>query len=135
MKHDRVDAAVRAAFKPEFLNRLDDMIHFDPLTIDDLVKIVDLQIAQLVDRLSERRIGLEITAAAAEWLAREGYDPAYGARPLRRLIQREIGDNLAREILAGNVSDGDSVSVDADEQGIVFSTQAETLGLAQDSTD
>lgn len=122
-KHARVDAAVRAAFKPEFLNRLDDMIHFDPLTISDLVKIVDLQIAQLADRLAERRISLEVTPAAAEWLARVGHDPAYGARPLRRLIQREIGDNLAREILAGKVNDGDTVTVDADGEGVVLTTE------------
>lgn len=117
-KHARVDDAVRAAFKPEFLNRLDDMIYFDPLTIRDLVKIVDLQIELLANRLAERRINLKVTPAAAEWLARVGYDPAYGARPLRRLIQREIGDNLAKEILAGNVNDGDAVTVDADGEGI-----------------
>ena len=133
-KHARVDAAVRAAFKPEFLNRLDDMIHFDPLTIKDLVKIVDLQIAQLVDRLAERRISLDVTPAAAEWLARAGYDPAYGARPLRRLIQREIGDNLARKILAGEVNDGDSVTVDADEEGVVLKTQPVPADTSQDST-
>ena len=126
-KHARVDAAVRAAFKPEFLNRLDDMIHFDPLTIADLVKIVDLQIDQLATRLADRRISLEVTPAAAEWLARIGYDPAYGARPLRRLIQREIGDNLAKEILAGKVVDGDTVLVDADGDGINMTTQSGQL--------
>ena len=133
-QHARVDAAVRAAFKPEFLNRLDDMIHFDPLTIKDLVKIVDLQIAQLVDRLAERRISLAVTPAAAEWLARVGHDPAYGARPLRRLIQREIGDNLAREILAGKVSDGDAVTVDADGDGIVLRIQPVEADSNQQST-
>lgn len=129
-KHARVDAAVRAAFKPEFLNRLDDMIHFDPLAIADLVKIVDLQVAQLAERLAERRLNLEVTPAAAEWLARVGYDPAYGARPLRRLIQREIGDTLAKEILAGAVTDGDTVVVDADGDGIVLSTRT---GQTQDA--
>ncbi|HJF13631.1 MAG TPA: ATP-dependent chaperone ClpB [Enteractinococcus helveticum] len=132
-KHARVDAAVRAAFKPEFLNRLDDMIHFDPLTISDLVKIVDLQIAQLADRLAERRISLEVTPAAAEWLARVGHDPAYGARPLRRLIQREIGDNLAREILAGKVNDGDTVTVDADGEGVVLTTEPVAAATSQGS--
>ncbi|MGO1941544.1 MAG: ATP-dependent chaperone ClpB [Yaniella sp.] len=122
-KHARVDAAVRAAFKPEFLNRLDDMIHFDPLTIRDLVSIVDLQIEQLADRLRQRRLSLEVTPAAAEWLARIGYDPAYGARPLRRLVQREIGDKLAKNILAGDVVDGDTVTVDADGEGIVLGTR------------
>lgn len=132
-KHARVDAAVRAAFKPEFLNRLDDMIHFDPLTISDLVKIVDLQIAQLADRLAERRISLEVTPAAAEWLARVGHDPAYGARPLRRLIQREIGDNLAREILAGKVNDGDTVTVDAEGEGVVLTTEPVAAATSQGS--
>lgn len=121
-QHARVDAAVRAAFKPEFLNRLDDMIHFDPLTIRDLVSIVELQIQELSQRLQQRRISLEVTPAAAEWLARVGYDPAYGARPLRRLVQREIGDNLAKHILAGTVLDGDTVTVDADGEGIRIET-------------
>lgn len=124
-KHARVGAAVRAAFKPEFLNRLDDMIHFEPLTIRDLVSIVDLQIEQLADRLRQRRLSLEVTPAAAEWLARIGYDPAYGARPLRRLVQREIGDKLAKNILAGDVVDGDTVTVDADAdgEGLVLGTR------------
>lgn len=122
-KHARVDAAVRAAFKPEFLNRLDDMIHFDPLSIRDLVQIVDLQIAQLAKRLSQRRLRLEVTPAAAEWLARVGYDPAYGARPLRRLVQREIGDKLAKQILAGQIVDGDTVDVDADGDGITLKSR------------
>lgn len=123
VKHSRVDAAVRAAFKPEFLNRLDDIIHFDPLTVTDLVSIVDLQIAQLSDRLSERRIRLEVTPAAAEWLARIGYDPAYGARPLRRLIQREIGDALARKLLAGEIIDGDTVTVETIDDGLQLGTR------------
>ena len=123
-KHARVDAAVRAAFKPEFINRLDDMIHFDPLTIADLVQIVDLQIAQLAERLAQRRLRLEVTPAAAEWLARVGHDPAYGARPLRRLIQREIGDALAKQILAGDVADGDTVVADADGEGIKLATRS-----------
>src|SRR5699024_3048172 len=100
--------------------RLDDMIHFDPLSIGDLVQIVDLQIAQLAKRLSQRRLRLEVTPAAAEWLARVGSDPAYGARPLRRLVQREIGDNLAKQILAGQRVDGDTVEVDADGEGITL---------------
>ncbi|HIW47232.1 MAG TPA: ATP-dependent chaperone ClpB [Candidatus Yaniella excrementigallinarum] len=124
-KHARVDAAVRAAFKPEFLNRLDDMIHFDPLSIGDLVQIVDLQIAQLAKRLSQRRLRLEVTPAAAEWLARVGYDPAYGARPLRRLVQREIGDKLAKQILAGQIVDGDTVEVDADGEGITLKSSGQ----------
>lgn len=133
-KHARVDAAVRAAFKPEFLNRLDDIIHFAPLTIKDLVQIVDLQIAGLAERLRERRIVLKVTPAAAEWLARVGYDPAYGARPLRRLVQREIGDNLAKEILAGNINDGQTVKVDAKADGEGLTLHAETVNVEQETT-
>ncbi|MGP7961468.1 ATP-dependent Clp protease ATP-binding subunit [Sanguibacter sp. A247] len=111
-KHDAVMAAVRAHFKPEFLNRLDDTVVFDPLSVDELGRIVDIQVRALAQRLTERRIGLEVTDAAREWLALEGYDPAYGARPLRRLVQREIGDRLARLLLAGEIGDGDTVAVD-----------------------
>ncbi|WP_349829350.1 ATP-dependent chaperone ClpB [Brevibacterium litoralis] len=103
---------VHAAFKPEFLNRLDDVVMFDALSMQDLSRIVDLQVASMQERLHERRLVLQVSEAAAEWLALEGYDPAYGARPLRRLVQKEIGDRLAREILAGNVLDGDTVRVD-----------------------
>ena len=105
-------AAVRAHFKPELLNRLDDVVVFDPLSVDELGRIVDLQVRALADRLTERRLGLEVTDAAREWLALEGFDPAYGARPLRRLVQREIGDRLARLGLAGEIADGDTVTVD-----------------------
>src|SRR5699024_1625004 len=94
-KKDSVMTTVRASFKPEFLNRLDEVVVFDALTIDELGTIVDLQVHHLADRLADRRLQLEVTPAAREWLALEGYDPAYGARPLRRLIQREIGDPLA----------------------------------------
>ncbi len=111
-KHEAVMAAVRAHFKPELLNRLDDVVVFDPLSVDELGRIVDLQVRALADRLTERRLGLEVTDAAREWLALEGFDPAYGARPLRRLVQREIGDRLARLVLAGEVADGDTVTVD-----------------------
>ncbi|MEW6954230.1 ATP-dependent chaperone ClpB [Trueperella pyogenes] len=111
-KSEPVMAAVRAHFKPEFLNRLDDIIVFDPLTITEIGKIVDLQIEQMMKRLAARRIVLEVTEAAKSVLAMEGYDPAYGARPLRRLIQREIGDQLARLLLSGDVEDGATVRVD-----------------------
>ncbi len=112
-KKESVLAGVRAHFKPEFLNRLDDIIVFDPLTINEISQIVDLQIGQMMKRLASRRITLEVTDAAKSLLAMEGYDPAYGARPLRRLIQREIGDQLARLMLAGEVQDGDVVLVDS----------------------
>ena len=105
-------AAVRAAFKPEFLNRLDDVVLFDALSLEELGRIVELQIARLAERLADRRLTLEVTPSAREWLAIEGFDPAYGARPLRRLVQREIGDRLAKMLLSGEVRDGGSVVVD-----------------------
>ena len=111
-KHEAVMAAVRAAFKPEFLNRLDDVVVFDALSLAELGRIVDLQVTRLAARVAERRIALEVTEAAREWLAIEGFDPSYGARPLRRLVQREIGDRLARMLLAGEVHDGGAVRVD-----------------------
>ena len=116
-KEDSVMDVVRTAFKPEFLNRLDDVVMFDALSREDLARIVDLQIDAMQQRLSERRIALEITPEAAGYLAQEGYDPAFGARPLRRLVQRTIGDGLAKEILAGEVRDGDTVRVDTAGSG------------------
>jgi ATP-dependent Clp protease ATP-binding subunit ClpB len=111
-QRESVMTAVRAAFKPEFLNRLDDVVVFDALTLDELGRIVELQVGAFAKRLEDRRITLDVTEAAREWLALEGFDPAYGARPLRRLVQREIGDRLAKLLLAGEVSDGDTVVVD-----------------------
>ena len=119
-KRDAVMAAVRTAFKPEFLNRLDEVVIFDPLTRDELAHIVELQVRALGARLKDRRIDLEVTEAAREWLADTGYDPAYGARPLRRLVQKEIGDRLARALLAGEVRDGQSVTVDRDDDGLTL---------------
>jgi len=116
-KHDAVMAAVHVTFKPEFLNRLDDVVIFDPLSTQDLARIVELQVDLLTKRLEDRRISLEVTPAAREWLAITGYDPAYGARPLRRLVQREIGDRLAHSLLAGEVRDGGTVVVDRDTEG------------------
>ncbi len=114
-KKEAVMTAVRAAFKPEFLNRLDEVVVFDPLTTEELGHIVELQVRQLSTRLADRRITLEVTEAAREWLALTGYDPSYGARPLRRLVQKEIGDRLAKALLAGEIRDGDTVLVDRDE--------------------
>lgn len=111
-KRESVMSVVRAAFKPEFLNRLDEIVQFEALTLDELTRIVDLQVAEMQSRLAERRLTLEVSDAAKAWLAETGFDPAYGARPLRRLVQREIGDRLARGILAGEIADGDTVSVD-----------------------
>ncbi|MFR0556986.1 chaperone protein ClpB [Pseudoscardovia radai] len=111
-KETAVMDAVRAHFKPEFLNRLDEIVMFDPLTRDELAGIVDIQVSQVADRLKDRNIKLEVTDTAREWLADMGFDPAYGARPLRRLVQTEVGDQLARMILAGQVHNGDTVLVD-----------------------
>ncbi|WP_309080963.1 ATP-dependent chaperone ClpB [Zhihengliuella sp.] len=122
-KRQAVLNVVNASFKPEFLNRLDDVIMFDPLSIEELGQIVDLQVAALARRLAERRLTLDVTDAAREWLALTGFDPAYGARPLRRLVQREIGDRLARELLGGGIADGDEVLVDVEPE------QSERTGL------
>jgi ATP-dependent Clp protease ATP-binding subunit ClpB len=116
-KRDQVMATVRTAFKPEFLNRLDEVVVFDALSRDELATIVGLQVRMLGDRLADRRITLQVSDAAAAWLAERGYDPAYGARPLRRLIQTEIGDRLARGVLDGSVRDGSTVTVDRAEDG------------------
>ncbi|MGZ4601073.1 MAG: ATP-dependent chaperone ClpB [Oryzihumus sp.] len=122
VKHEAVMSAVRTSFKPEFLNRLDEVVVFDPLSTEELSRIVDLQVAALARRLSDRRIALEVTDAAKEWLAITGYDPAYGARPLRRLVQTQIGDRLARALLAGEVRDGQTVVVDRDgeQDGLIL---------------
>lgn len=114
-KRDGVMEVVRSSFKPEFLNRLDDIVMFDPLHAEELSEIVDLLVAKLTARLSDRRLELDVTDGAREWLALTGYDPVYGARPLRRLVETAIGDQLAREILAGEVRDGDHVVVDVDD--------------------
>ena len=111
-KKNAVMDAVHMNFKPEFLNRLDDIVMFHPLTREELGGIVDIQVAGVAQRLTDRRITLDVTASAREWLANTGYDPAYGARPLRRLVQTEVGDQLARMLLAGKVHDGDTVLVD-----------------------
>ena len=103
---------VRSAFKPEFLNRLDDVVVFDALGTEELTRIVDLQVARLAQRLADRRLTLTVTEAAREWLTLTGYDPMYGARPLKRLVQTAIGDKLARALLAGEIRDGDEVIVD-----------------------
>ena len=113
-KREAVMSVVRSTFKPEFLNRLDDVILFDALSTEELTEIVELQVARLGKRLADRRLTLTVSPAAQEWLAVTGFDPVYGARPLRRLIQSAIGDQLARQLLAGEISDGDTVLVDVD---------------------
>ncbi len=116
-RRDKVMDVVRAAFKPEFLNRLDEVVVFDALGTEELSRIVDLQIGLLAKRLQDRRLALTVTDAARDWLTLTGYDPAYGARPLRRLVQKAIGDTLARALLAGEVRDGDEVVVDRNDAG------------------
>ena len=111
-KKKAVMDAIHMNFKPEFLNRLDDIVMFHPLTREELGGIVDIQVKGVAQRLTDRRITLDVTDSAREWLANTGYDPAYGARPLRRLVQTEVGDQLARMLLAGKVHDGDTVLVD-----------------------
>lgn len=111
-KKKAVMDAVHMNFKPEFLNRLDDIVMFHPLTREELGGIVGIQVKGVAQRLTDRRITLDVTDSAREWLANTGYDPAYGARPLRRLVQTEVGDQLARMLLAGKVHDGDTVLVD-----------------------
>ncbi len=124
VKKQQVLEVVRASFKPEFLNRLDDLVVFSALDRTELGRIAQLQIDRLAKRLAERRLTLDVTPEALEWLADEGNDPAYGARPLRRLIQTAIGDRLAREILAGEVRDGDTVRVDRFEDGLIVGLAA-----------
>jgi ATP-dependent Clp protease ATP-binding subunit ClpB len=124
------EAALRAArehFKPEFINRLDDIVVFHSLGTEELTHIVDLQIARLAQRLKDRRLELHVTDAAREWLALNGFDPVYGARPLRRLVQTAIGDSLARALLAGEVRDGDTVTFDVtdDRSALRLSTTRE----------
>jgi ATP-dependent Clp protease ATP-binding subunit ClpB len=124
-KRDAVMAIVQATFKPEFLNRLDDVILFDALSTEELSQIVDVQVSRLGRRLAARRLTLHVTPAAREWLALTGFDPVYGARPLRRLIQSAIGDQLARALLAGDIIDGDRVTVDLD-------SESDTLTIRRD---
>ena len=114
-KREGVMNVVRASFKPEFLNRLDETVIFDPLSPDDLSGIVDLLVDSMAERLKDRRISLSVTEGARDWLTRRGYDPAYGARPLRRLIQREIGDRLAKFLLSGELTDGEQVLIDVSD--------------------
>ncbi len=114
-KRNAVMGVVRGAFKPEFLNRLDEVVLFDALGTEELAKIVDISLRRLNARLADRRIGVEVTPAAKDWLALTGFDPVYGARPLRRLIQTTIEDQLAQQVLAGEVADGDTIVFDLDE--------------------
>ena len=123
-KRDAVMSVVRSSFKPEFLNRLDDTVLFHPLGIEDLSSIVTIQVDALAKRLADRRLTLDVTPAAREWLALNGFDPMYGARPLRRLVQTAIGDQLAKAILSGTIVDGDTVLVEVNEAGDALTVTA-----------
>jgi ATP-dependent Clp protease ATP-binding subunit ClpB len=109
----------RQFFKPEFINRVDEIIHFRSLTAEDMRPIVDIQLRDMERRLADRRLALVVTDAARDWLATKGYDATYGARPLKRLIQREVGDTVASAILAGTFTDGDTVTVDMRDDDLV----------------
>ncbi|MGB0675199.1 MAG: AAA family ATPase, partial [Candidatus Nanopelagicales bacterium] len=123
-RKDQVLTVVRQQFRPEFLNRLDAMVMFNPLDREELMRIARIQIEQLQRRLDERRISIELTEDAQQWLVNTGFDPIYGARPLRRLVQTAVGDKLAVAILSGDVKDGDSVTVGADPDGSGLILQA-----------
>ena len=116
---DRVMAELRGHFRPEFLNRVDDIVLFKPLTLEEIEQIVDLQVADLRRRLADRRLELELTEPARALIAREGYDPVYGARPLRRFIQHEVETKIGRALLAGDIPDGSTITLDADGDELV----------------
>jgi ATP-dependent Clp protease ATP-binding subunit ClpB len=119
----RVMDALRSNFRPEFLNRIDEIIIFKPLSQDQIGEIVEIQLDQVNDRLGDRQIRLEVTPAARQWLAERGFEPAFGARPLKRLIQREVLDRLARLVLSGELRDGETVVIDADGNDLRFRTE------------
>jgi ATP-dependent Clp protease ATP-binding subunit ClpB len=132
-KVEAVNNEVRKAFKPEFVNRLDDIVVFRRLSNDDLAQIVEITIDRLQQRLSERRLELAVTPSARSWLADHGYDTTYGARPLRRLIQKEIDDRLATALLSGDIHDGDTVKVDVAEDGSGLAVSSFEADLSMDS--
>jgi ATP-dependent Clp protease ATP-binding subunit ClpB len=116
-KREAVMGVVRQAFKPEFLNRLDEIVIFDALGTEELTRIVDIQLKRLNQRLADRRIEVDVTQAGKDWLAQTGFDPVYGARPLKRLVQTTIEDALARKVLSGEIADGDTIAFDVDADG------------------
>jgi ATP-dependent Clp protease ATP-binding subunit ClpB len=122
-KQEAALSAAREHFKPEFLNRLDDIVVFHSLGSEQLAAIVEIQVERLASRLASRRLTLQVTDAAREWLAITGFDPVYGARPLRRLVQTAIGDPLARALLAGEIADGDTVLVDVTDERDALSVE------------
>jgi ATP-dependent Clp protease ATP-binding subunit ClpB len=122
--------AVRAHFRPELLNRIDEIVIFRPLELEQIKQIVDIQLRSLRARLADRKISLELTTAAKEYLAREGFDPVYGARPLRRVIQREIVQPLAMRLLQGQFHDGDTIIIDVQDGQLAFQRQEAAAAVA-----
>ena len=122
--HDKIEKALKAAFRPEFLNRIDDIIMFSPLSIPQMEEIVVLQMKELQDRLNEHNISVQLTDAARAWLAKEGFDPAFGARPLRRAIQKYVESPLSMELLGGKFKDGAVVLVDEKDDKVIFTSEA-----------
>jgi ATP-dependent Clp protease ATP-binding subunit ClpB len=118
---DRVMDELRGHFRPEFLNRVDDIVLFKPLTLDEIERIVELQIADVRSRLVDRRLGLELAPAGCSLIARQGYDPVYGARPLRRFIQREVETRIARALIAGEIREGATITIEAHDDELVVS--------------
>jgi ATP-dependent Clp protease ATP-binding subunit ClpB len=122
--------AVRAHFRPEFLNRVDEIILFHRLRREDMARIVDIQIKGLDRLLADRKIVIELDSAARDWLAEKGYDPAYGARPLRRIIQKNLQDPLAEMILSGRLKDGEKVAISASKSGLTFNGKVAAAAAA-----
>jgi ATP-dependent Clp protease ATP-binding subunit ClpB len=133
MARGAVMSAVRQRFRPEFLNRLDEIVLFRRLAREDMGTIVEIQLGRLKGLLAERKIGIELNEAARTWLAEAGYDPVYGARPLRRVIQRNLQDRLAGLLLAGTIGDGQLVSVGADADGLLVTVPAASDAAAESS--
>jgi ATP-dependent Clp protease ATP-binding subunit ClpC len=123
--NEKIERALKATFRPEFLNRIDEIITFKPLTVEDVERIVDLQMKEIQERLSESHVTVQLTGAARKWLAREGFDPAFGARPLRRALQKYVESPLSVKMLQGEVKSGDTVIVDwAEGEGLKFQREA-----------
>jgi ATP-dependent Clp protease ATP-binding subunit ClpB len=122
-RRDKVMEEVYSHFRPEFVNRVDEIIVFDPLGREEIAQIVEIQVEQLQRRLADRKLSIELTPAAREYLANKGYDPTFGARPLKRLIQREIADALAMRVLSGEVREGNTIRIDRGEDGLTFAVE------------
>jgi ATP-dependent Clp protease ATP-binding subunit ClpC len=127
---EKVMAEVKKSFRPEFLNRLDEIIVFHELTEEQLRNIVELMVIDLQKRLAERKLGVEITEAAKSWLAKEGYDPLFGARPLRRALEHAVENPLSTKLLRGEFKEGDTIVVDLADDGLTFTTKAATKAVA-----